>query len=591
MPSARDALLDKAMVHVAAHGLSDLSLRELATAIGTSHRMLLYHFGSREGLVAAIVAAMESQQRDALAALADSASSPRDLIESQWAQLTDPALRPFVALFFEVLALAVHRRPGTEGFLEQLTDPVVGPRRRRGRPSRRGRRPRRAPTRGGRVTRPAGRGAGVRRPRGADRVVAAVPRHVGGDAELGRRRRRPRSARMAEPARMGESGGVNQGERNPHAGAPFTDDDAAIAAALEDVTVPALLCSFVHITGDPSWIRGDLHPSYAMLNDYQGGMSEEDQAEARRRGPAGHRRVPRRRLPAPAPALTGAGPRDDVVPRLRAGRRAGRAHVPRGPAPRRRRQRRHRAGATRSPPTRRADAHTVVIGCGEAGLLTGIRLAQAGVPFTIVEKSMGPGGTWWDNRYPGARVDIGSHFYCYSFEPSDHWGEYFAQQPELKRVLRPGARRLRHPPALPVRHRGDRGRLRRGHRSLGRHRPHRRRHHRRDRRPLRGQRRRRAQPAQAAGHPGHGRLRRTVVPLGPLGPGRRRGRAAGSPSSAPAPAASRSPRPSPTRSSTSRSSSAPRSGCSRTRSTTSTCPPGTPGPCATCRSTGAGSAS
>ena len=123
MPSARDALLDKTMVHVAAHGLSDLSLRELATAIGTSHRMLLYHFGSREGLVAAIVAAMEAQQRDALAALADTASSPRDLIESQWAQLTDPAVRPFVALFFEVLALAVHCRPGTEGFLEQLTDP------------------------------------------------------------------------------------------------------------------------------------------------------------------------------------------------------------------------------------------------------------------------------------------------------------------------------------------------------------------------------------------------------------------------------------------------------------------------------------
>ena len=123
MTPARDALLEKAMVHVAAHGLSDVSLRELASAIGTSHRMLLYHFGSREGLVAAIVAAMETQQRDALAALAEGAPSPRELIEAQWAQLTDPALRPFVALFFEVLALAVHERPGTEGFLDQLTDP------------------------------------------------------------------------------------------------------------------------------------------------------------------------------------------------------------------------------------------------------------------------------------------------------------------------------------------------------------------------------------------------------------------------------------------------------------------------------------
>jgi AcrR family transcriptional regulator len=123
LTTARDALLDRAMTHVAEHGLSDLSLRELAAAIGTSHRMLNYHFGSREGLVAAIVTAMEAQQREALAALAEGAASPRELIESQWAQLTDPAVRPFVALFFEVLALAVHERPGTEGFLDQLTDP------------------------------------------------------------------------------------------------------------------------------------------------------------------------------------------------------------------------------------------------------------------------------------------------------------------------------------------------------------------------------------------------------------------------------------------------------------------------------------
>ena len=71
--------------------------------------------------------------------------------------------------------------------------------------------------------------------------------------------------------------------RNPHAGAPFDDDDAAIAAALEDVSIPALLCSMVHITGDPSWIRGELRPQGAMLNEYQGYMSEEAKAEVRRR--------------------------------------------------------------------------------------------------------------------------------------------------------------------------------------------------------------------------------------------------------------------------------------------------------------------
>ena len=65
-------------------------------------------------------------------------------------------------------------------------------------------------------------------------------------------------------------------------------------------------------------------------------------------------------------------------------------------------------------------------------MLAGIRLKEAGIPFTIVEKNAGVGGTWWENSYPGARVDVGNHFYCYSFEPSDAWTEFFAQQPELQ---------------------------------------------------------------------------------------------------------------------------------------------------------------
>ena len=60
--------------------------------------------------------------------------------------------------------------------------------------------------------------------------------------------------------------------RNPHAGEPFIDDDAAIAAALEDVSVPALLCSLVHMTGDPSWVRGDIRPRLAVSLDIQSGM-------------------------------------------------------------------------------------------------------------------------------------------------------------------------------------------------------------------------------------------------------------------------------------------------------------------------------
>ena len=65
--------------------------------------------------------------------------------------------------------------------------------------------------------------------------------------------------------------------RNIHAGLPITDDDAAIAAALEDVSIPTLVLSLVHITGDPSWIRGELRPQGLFLNEVQGFMSEDDE--------------------------------------------------------------------------------------------------------------------------------------------------------------------------------------------------------------------------------------------------------------------------------------------------------------------------
>src|SRR5215210_7590078 len=75
--SARERLLAAAMAHVAAHGVGDLSLRALAAALGTSHRMLIYHFGSREGLLIEVIRAVEDQQRAALAQLLlDAAASP-----------------------------------------------------------------------------------------------------------------------------------------------------------------------------------------------------------------------------------------------------------------------------------------------------------------------------------------------------------------------------------------------------------------------------------------------------------------------------------------------------------------------------------
>src|SRR5690348_17652117 len=101
-PSARDRLLRDAIAFVAEHGFADLSLRRLAAAIGTSHRMLIYHFGSKEGLVGAVIRAVEAEQRVRLAALEiDTSLTPAEMARHMWQHLSDPALWPNERLFFE----------------------------------------------------------------------------------------------------------------------------------------------------------------------------------------------------------------------------------------------------------------------------------------------------------------------------------------------------------------------------------------------------------------------------------------------------------------------------------------------------------
>ncbi len=103
MSDSRTDLLERVVDEVARHGLGDRSLRDLAAAVGTSHRMLHYHFGSRDGLVAAIVAEVETQQR-ALLADADPSTDPREVARAVWRRVSDPRMRPFVQLFFETAA-------------------------------------------------------------------------------------------------------------------------------------------------------------------------------------------------------------------------------------------------------------------------------------------------------------------------------------------------------------------------------------------------------------------------------------------------------------------------------------------------------
>jgi AcrR family transcriptional regulator len=127
---ARERLLAAAMDHVAQHGVGDLSLRGLAAALGTSHRMLIYHFGSREGLLVEVIRAVEARQRAALAQmLLDPDASPADTMRRMWRRVADPALGPNERLFFEVYAQALqgspHALPLLDGIVDLWVDPLT----------------------------------------------------------------------------------------------------------------------------------------------------------------------------------------------------------------------------------------------------------------------------------------------------------------------------------------------------------------------------------------------------------------------------------------------------------------------------------
>jgi cation diffusion facilitator CzcD-associated flavoprotein CzcO len=79
------------------------------------------------------------------------------------------------------------------------------------------------------------------------------------------------------------------------------------------------------------------------------------------------------------------------------------------------------------------DVEVAVLGAGMSGLCMGVTLRRAGLDdFVIVEQSAGLGGTWWDNRYPGAHVDVPAPLYAFSFAPNPHWTRRFASAPEIQ---------------------------------------------------------------------------------------------------------------------------------------------------------------
>lgn len=115
----RDRLLDAAIEHFGSHGIGDTSLRGIAEAVGTSHRMLIYHFGSREGLLAEVTREVEARQRAVMNATYDADLPPLEAAARYWEETVEATLR-YGPLFFELASHAMQGKEHAEALRGEL---------------------------------------------------------------------------------------------------------------------------------------------------------------------------------------------------------------------------------------------------------------------------------------------------------------------------------------------------------------------------------------------------------------------------------------------------------------------------------------
>jgi AcrR family transcriptional regulator len=123
-PEIRAKLREQAIDYVLSHGFAALSLRTLAKALKTNARMVVYHFGSREGLMREILAGLREREDARIQAWFRSGKKPRtlsDFLRWYWRRLSAPQARPAALLIFELYALALRDPQAYPGV---LTDPL-----------------------------------------------------------------------------------------------------------------------------------------------------------------------------------------------------------------------------------------------------------------------------------------------------------------------------------------------------------------------------------------------------------------------------------------------------------------------------------
>ncbi|AEI79858.1 transcriptional regulator TetR family [Cupriavidus necator N-1] len=113
-------LLDAATDHVLANGLGDLSLRSVADALGTSHRMLIYYFGSGDGFWQALLHRIRHAEQAARQRVMVEGMAPEAAMEAAWERYSAPAYLPIMQLMFEIYGKAIRDRERFSGFLEDV---------------------------------------------------------------------------------------------------------------------------------------------------------------------------------------------------------------------------------------------------------------------------------------------------------------------------------------------------------------------------------------------------------------------------------------------------------------------------------------
>jgi AcrR family transcriptional regulator len=124
-PEIPAKLKEQAIDYVLTHGLAALSLRPLAKALNTNARMLVYHFGSREGLMREILAGLREREDARIRMWFRRGKEPRtlsDFLRWYWRGLSGPQARPAALLIFELYALALREPQAYPGV---LSDPLT----------------------------------------------------------------------------------------------------------------------------------------------------------------------------------------------------------------------------------------------------------------------------------------------------------------------------------------------------------------------------------------------------------------------------------------------------------------------------------